>query len=119
MPQENNTLSIIVPIFNEFNLIEDFISNLKDAFENTKCKYIFIDDGSTDGTREWLSKNLENFFLTSKYEFIKLNKNYGKAYAVKAGINHIEGDFTLLIDSDLEYDPVDARELFEIAKKIN
>ena len=51
------------------------------------------------------------------FELILLNKNYGKGYAVREGIKKIEGEYVLLIDSDLEYNPKDALELYLIAKK--
>ena len=49
MPQENNKLSIIVPVFNEVKIIDKFIPSLLHAFEKINCKYIIVDDGSTDG----------------------------------------------------------------------
>ncbi len=116
MLQKNNAnLSVIVPIYNEVSLISSFIKNLRNAFKSVECKFIFIDDGSNDGTTEILEKEISKLFNNKNYKVIKLNKNYGKAYAVKTAIDFIEGEYTLLIDSDLEYDPKDALELYEIA----
>lgn len=112
----SKVLSIIIPIYNEFQLIEKSIVKLHNNFKNINCKYILIDDGSNDGTKEWLSKNLPLIFRIEDFKFIDLNKNYGKAYAVKEAIKYIEGNLTLIIDSDLEYDPTDAKELYEIAR---
>lgn len=108
-------LSVIIPVYNEVSIIKNFLEKLQTAFKNLNCKYIFIDDGSKDGSSEILDKEVQKLFTKDKYKIIKLEKNYGKAYAVKKGINYIEGDYTLLIDSDLEYDPIDALELYEIA----
>ena len=111
-----SNLSLIIPVYNEASLIEDFLDNLQDAFKNLDCKFIFIDDGSNDGTSEKLEKKILNTFNKKNYKLINLKKNHGKAYAVKRGIEYIEGDYTLLIDSDLEYDPKDALELYQIAQ---
>ena len=54
----NINLSIIVPSYNELNTIEEFTLNLKKTFINESVKFIFVDDGSTDGTKEWLNKNI-------------------------------------------------------------
>ena len=59
----NVNASIVVPIFNEINLIESFINNLFETFKNEKVKFIFINDGSSDGTTEWLKKNLIKFLI--------------------------------------------------------
>ena len=45
--------SIIVPVYNEINLIDKFVNKLVKTFKNLDVKYIFIDDGSTDGSLEY------------------------------------------------------------------
>ncbi len=107
--------SIIIPIYNEAKIISNFLKKLHSTFKEKKCKYIFIDDGSNDGTSDILKKTISNLFNNYNYKELRLKKNYGKAYAVKKGIEFIEGEYTLLIDSDLEYDPKDALELYEVA----
>ncbi len=119
MRQENKKLSIIVPIFNEIKIIEKFITSLSNTFKKKNCQYIFIDDGSFDGTAEKVQIILNNIFKKNQYKYLRLNKNFGKAKAVKEGIKYIEGEYTLLIDSDLEYSPNDALELYQIALNNN
>ena len=109
--------SIIVPIYNEINLIENFVKKLSQSFNNLNTKFIFIDDGSTDGSGNWLKENLKNFFNKNNFKLITLNKNYGKGYAVKQGIKEIEGLYTLFIDSDLEYQPQDLYEMYDVVLK--
>ena len=113
----SHPFSIIVPVYNEINIIEKFAKKLDKTFKDYNPKIIFINDGSSDGTAEWLKKNLTKFFPNNNFELIDLKKNYGKGYAVKKGIEQIEGDYTIFIDSDLEYDPNDALELFHIVNK--
>ena len=100
-----------MPVFNELKSLNKICYKLKDSFKDHKIKYIFVDDGSTDGSCEWLSENLNLIFTENNFELIKLTKNFGKGYAVKEAIKIIEGDHTLFIDSDLEYQPLDLLEM--------
>ena len=109
-------LSIIVPVYNEINLVNKFLRTLVDIFDQNETKFIIIDDGSNDGSKEYLVNNISNLINPNNYKLILLNKNYSKGYAVRQGIKEIEGKYVLLIDSDLEYDPKDALELYLIAK---
>ena len=112
-------LTILIPVYNEFHLLEKFVKNLINTFDNITVKYVFIDDGSTDGSNEWLSKNIPIICKLYKYDLILLKKNVGKGFAIRQGIKKIEGDYVLCIDSDHEYDPKDGLEIYEIAKKNN
>jgi len=113
----NYSFSIIIPVYNEVKLIERFVDNLCENFRDLKAKFIFIDDGSNDGSAEWLKVNLKKIFIKNNFELIILNKNYGKGYAVKQGIKKIEGPYTLFIDSDLEYQPRDLYDMYNIVIK--
>lgn len=112
-------LSIIIPVYNEINLIEDFSLKLKETFKNVDTKYIFVDDGSSDGTNEILNKNIKEIYRNEKIEILNLKKNYGKGYAVRKGFEYIEGDFVIFIDSDMEYNPNDALEMYNIVRANN
>ncbi len=113
----HSEIAIIVPIYNEIKIIENFVSKLSNTFTDIKVKYIFVDDGSKDGSREWLEKNLKSFFKKDNYDLITLDNNKGKGYAVRQGIIKIVGSHTIFIDSDLEYDPKDALDLYNQVKK--
>ena len=113
----NVNASIVVPVFNEIKLIESFVNNLFETFKNEKVKFIFVDDGSRDGSAEWLQNNLSKIFNKKNYKLILLNKNYGKGYAIKEGIKIVEGSYTLFIDSDLEYQPQDLYEMYNVVLK--
>ena len=112
-------LTILIPVYNEINLIQKFSNNLINTFKNTPTKYVFIDDGSTDGTSQWLKENLKVIYNDYQFELLSLNKNYGKGYAIRQGIKTIESAYTLCIDSDLEYNPKDALEIYTIIKNNN
>jgi glycosyltransferase involved in cell wall biosynthesis len=95
---DKNTVSIIVPVFNE----KDTIKQIIDTILSTPCKkeVIVIDDGSTDGTRDILNK-----FKHPNVKVVLHEKNCGKGKAIQTGINSSRGDIILIQDADLEYDP--------------
>lgn len=95
-------LSIIIPCFNEINTIEIILKKIIKLYPEEK-QVIVIDDCSTDGSREILQNNI--FKLIDN--LVLNDKNYGKGYCVKKGIEVAEGDIILIQDADLEYDPGD------------
>ena len=109
-------LTVLVPVFDEINLIENFTKKLLLTFKDTPTKFIFVDDGSKDGSDKWLSKNLPIICKGNNFELILLEKNYGKGYAIRKGLEKAKSEYILCIDSDLEYDPKDALEIYNIAK---
>ena len=111
--------SIVIPIFNEINPLNSLCSKLKNTFEDLNIKYIFVDDGSEDGSSNWLKKNLEIIFDKKQFILISLKKNFGKGYAINKGINKVEGKYTMFLDSDLEYDPQDLLEMYNVITSNN
>tara|TARA_B110000263_G_scaffold250113_1_gene270592 strand:- start:2291 stop:3328 length:1038 start_codon:yes stop_codon:yes gene_type:complete len=105
-------LSILIPVYNEINFLKLFSSKLSNVFKNTNAEYIFIDDGSTDGSKEWLNDYVNNSPL--ELQLIDLKKNYGKGHALHEGIKIAQGDYLLFQDADLELDPKDSLEMYNI-----
>ena len=104
-------LSVIIPCFNEIKTINQIVEKIK-AEKNYTKEIIIIDDFSTDGTRELLKHEKSN--IADKIIFNE--KNFGKGYSVRKGINAASGDIILIQDADLEYDPSDYRKLVEPIK---
>lgn len=109
--------TLIIPIYNELPTLHSLCQKLKESFLNFPIKYIFVDDGSKDGSYKWLNENAKDFFDKSDFDIISLKKNYGKGYAIKQGIKKIETEYTLFIDSDLEYQPQDLFEMLDVILK--
>jgi glycosyltransferase involved in cell wall biosynthesis len=95
-------ISIIIPCYNEVSTIEVIIDQIV-SIKDYEKEIIVIDDFSTDGTREVIKEKLSN--KISKIIFNE--KNYGKGFSVRQGINKANGDIILIQDADLEYDPSD------------
>lgn len=92
-------LSILIPVFNERISILALIERLKRS-ECGEFEWIFVDDGSNDGTTEILKTN-----VPSHQTLILLDANRGKTAAVRAGLEVATGDWVIIQDADLEYDP--------------
>ncbi|MDQ6602307.1 MAG: glycosyltransferase family 2 protein, partial [Chloroflexota bacterium] len=99
-------LSVIVPVFNERETLPEIVRRIRDVDLGAlrlKTEIVLVDDGSTDGTRELLPGLAE---LPGVRVFL-LPRNRGKGAAVRTGIENASGDFLLVQDADLEYDPRD------------
>tara|TARA_A100001011_G_C14306723_1_gene843529 strand:- start:2582 stop:3286 length:705 start_codon:yes stop_codon:yes gene_type:complete len=107
-------LSIIVPVYNEVKTLEIIIKKLLklNLYKETIKELIIIDDCSNDGSKE-IIKDYSN-----KYEIIKgvfKDKNKGKGDSQKLAKKYVTGDFVIIQDADLEYDPEDINKLLKIA----
>jgi len=95
-----NTLSIIIPVYNEVDTIQPLIEAVEAAPSlNIQKQIIIIDDGSTDGTREVLKMYEERYIV------IYQQSNKGKGAAIRRGYQAATGDFVINQDADLEYNP--------------
>jgi glycosyltransferase involved in cell wall biosynthesis len=104
-------LSIIIPCFNEKNTIYELIKIIQSEVNFSK-EIILIDDCSTDGTRELIKNNIENFVDKVIYH----KKNLGKGACIKSSISFITGDLIIIQDADLEYSPKDYSKLINAFK---
>ena len=101
-------LTIIIPCFNEVNTIRQIIDKIIEI-NNYEKEIIVIDDFSTDGSRQILSE-IEKISIS---KLILNERNYGKGYCIKKGIEEATGDIVIIQDADLEYDPSDYKKLIE------
>jgi len=105
-------LSILIPVYNEKNTISEILKKIENVslselgFEK---QIIIVDDYSNDGTREVL-KSFEG-----KYKVVYHPRNRGKGMAIRTALEQATGDYTIIQDADLEYDPEDYKNLLKRA----
>ncbi len=98
-------LSIIVPVYNEAATLREIISRIEAVeLPGIESEVIFVDDGSTDGSQEILGE-IEN------HRVLLHEKNSGKGKAIQTGLAAATGEYLLIQDADLEYDPRDILKL--------
>ena len=100
------TLTIIVPVYNETSTILEILKNISKV--NIEKQIIVVDDYSSDGSREKI--------LSMKHMIDKIilhEKNLGKGAAIKSAQEFIKGQYVIIQDADLEYDPKDYEKLIE------
>lgn len=99
-------VSVVVPVYNEKNYILAVLKRIESiSLAELDKEIIIIDDGSTDGTKEFLKK------LTGKYKIVFHQQNQGKGAALKTGFRHCQGEIIAIQDADLEYHPADISKL--------
>ena len=102
-------LSIIIPVFNEGKTVGKILKKVQDLkIANVEKEIIIVDDGSTDATQSEIS-NLKSQISNLKIFHHKIN--LGKGAAVSTGIKNSKGDYIIIQDADLEYDPSQIRDL--------
>jgi len=100
-------LSIVVPCFNEKATLEQVLDRLRVL--DVDKEIIVVDDFSTDGSRELLQGPLKG--KADKIVFHDVNQ--GKGAALRSGFAHAAGDYVIVQDADLEYDPLEIPRLLE------
>jgi len=106
-------ISIIIPVFNEEKYIINILNKVNAQKQFHDLEIIVCDDASNDRT---LSLLKHNNHLYDK--IIENKKNQGKGSAIKNALEHITGEFVLIQDADLEYDPKDYNKLFGPVKEL-
>ncbi len=104
MDNKNIELSIVVPMYNEAENIENTVNLIMDSMKDFKASWelIFVNDGSTDNTlelaRQW-EMRIENLYVVS------YPRNHGRGRALRTGFKSAKGKYIVTIDFDLSYSP--------------
>lgn len=91
--------SVVIPVLNEEKNVLPLYKEIISVLGDKQTEIIFVDDGSTDKTREKIKK--------TKAKFIFFRKNFGQTAAIDAGIKQANGKYIITLDGDLQNDPND------------
>ncbi|MGB3775816.1 MAG: glycosyltransferase family 2 protein [Leeuwenhoekiella sp.] len=109
-------LSIVIPLLNERESLSELYQWLSSTLQTHGFSYelIFIDDGSTDGSWEMISKIADEH---REVKGIRFNRNYGKSQALHAGFEVAAGEVVITMDADLQDSPEEIPELYNLIAK--
>ncbi|MGZ3652346.1 MAG: glycosyltransferase family 2 protein [Bdellovibrionota bacterium] len=104
------TLDILIPFYNERPALEELLVRLNSCFSPQaltqanlrNVRFIFIDDGSSDGSAEFIAERIRGGLNAL---LLRLSRNFGHQQALSAGFDHADADFVAVIDADLQDPP--------------
>ena len=119
-------LSVAIPCYNEKDTIREILARLdslgdslampeKEGVKRVELEILLVDDGSTDGTREILKNEIEPQYPNVRVFFHETNQ--GKGAAIVTAIAQATGDYLIVQDADLEYDPADYAKLLTVLQE--
>ena len=113
----NKKISVIVPCYNEQEVLPMFreeILNVTDEMSKKNSglefEFLFINDGSADGTLEILREFSRN---DNRFRYISFSRNFGKEAAMLAGLENCTGDYVVIMDADLQHPPARITEMYK------
>ncbi|MBN2216759.1 MAG: glycosyltransferase family 2 protein [Pirellulales bacterium] len=109
-------LSIVIPVFNEVDSLEALHAELAEVArtEGYRLDVVFVDDGSTDGSWDVVSRLAQNH---PEVRGIRFRRNFGKAAALSAGFTAARGELVMTLDADLQDDPREIPRFLERMKE--
>lgn len=108
-----NKLSIVIPTYNEAKTIETVLMRVEEADLGVEKEIIVVDDGSFDESKLVLRRHIGK----PNYEIIFHHRNQGKGAALRTGFEKATGDYVVVQDADLEYDPEDFKRMIAKIKE--
>ncbi|MFQ5428328.1 MAG: glycosyltransferase family 2 protein [Thermodesulfobacteriota bacterium] len=118
MAQSNESVSIVVPVFEEEKNVTLLYKAIKEVMDDTGREYevVFVDDGSKDST---LSVLEDIQARDDKVVVVSFRRNFGQTAAMAAGFEYAGGDIIITMDGDLQNDPVDIPKMLEKIKDVD
>lgn len=114
LPSPDVMLSVVVPMFNEDLVVDQFVARLRPVLDGLSCGYevVCVDDGSTDGTARRLLAHLEQW---PQLRLVRLVRNAGHQAALTAGYDTARGHYVATIDADLQDPPEKIADMLLVA----
>ena len=110
-------MTLVVPCYNEeevLPLLYQRLEEVRQLLSGVSVEYLFVDDGSKDGTLKELKLLREK---DKKVKYIAFSRNFGKEAAMYAGLEHASGDYVAILDADLQDPPELLVEMYRILKE--
>ncbi|MBK7007964.1 MAG: glycosyltransferase family 2 protein [Saprospiraceae bacterium] len=106
-------ISVVIPFLNEVESLPELYDWIKRVMEKHQYSYevIFIDDGSNDGSWQWVEQLAIH---NESVKAIKFRRNYGKSAALNVGFEHTSGRVVITMDADLQDSPDEIPELYQM-----
>lgn len=113
---EGKKLALVIPVYNEESAIRSNFMEMHSILnqDGIDCHYLFVDDGSKDGTWAELMMISKEFDCVTATRFAR---NFGKEMALCAGLNQIDADYYITMDSDLQHPPKYIKEMLLLMEK--
>lgn len=114
--QRKDKISVIVPCHNEEEVLPLFLQEVEKVFaimqekHGVEMEYLFVDDGSRDGTFRFLKQAAKE---NPRVNYLSFSRNFGKEAAMFAGLEHATGDYVVILDADLQDPPELMIEMYE------
>jgi glycosyltransferase involved in cell wall biosynthesis len=115
MPETGPTIDLIVPLYNEDNIITNFHAELAQSADNLpgRVRILYVNDGSTDHTAERLEEIAAS---DPRVQVIELSRNFGHQAALSAGLDLSESDYAITLDGDGQHPPELIPEMLHLAQ---
>ncbi len=115
-PGPEPELSIVVPVYNEEQSIDDLVSRIEAAARSmaVRCEIVFVDDGSTDGS---LGKLQAHASRNAAIRVFSFRRNLGKSPALTCGFRMARGAYVATMDADLQDDPADLVQMLDCLRR--
>ena len=110
-------ITVVVPCYNEEKALSPFfdaVTKVSQQMPDVQFEYLFIDDGSKDGT---LSKMQELEQQNPCVKYISFSRNFGKEAGIYAGLENATGDYVVIMDADLQDPPSLLPEMYHAVTK--
>jgi len=116
MNKTSKMISVVSPVYKADRIIDELVNRTSEEVSKLTENYEIILVEDCGGDRSW-EKIEENCAKNKNVKGIKLSRNFGQHYAITAGLREAKGDFIVIMDCDLQDDPMHIRKLLEESDK--